>query len=430
MKRIFFLILSIPLLLVGCHKDPPDTPPVVTVDFPSANSTFNVIDTVNFKVRITDDEDILNLKISLQDDAFTPVGNSQNWSINLRSATINDFFLINQPSLPSGNYYLVFEVTDNRDYTKKFVPITLYGIPKRLTNVILFTTNSQTTSIEILDTALQSINSIIFNSQFQDGMASSYQQNIFYLSQNGQLSVLDAETQGYYWSESNLNTLSHDYLGHLTTKNPYVLVPYNCCIRTYGNNGTFYRTYTIPAVEQRPVISFVSGNYLFVVTKPYINTPSRMYKYYFNTNVLADSYMLDYSFDPTTIIQANDDKIFIFGNIQGETKLYEYYFADNIVSTVDGLPAGSFYDAVKIDDQRTLISIDGNIYQLNPLTYSMININPALHGYNLDYNFLDNTIWLANGNELFVYTYPLYQQVGHIVTTDSIAKTGLLFNHD
>ncbi|MCD6366083.1 MAG: hypothetical protein J7L46_00940 [Bacteroidales bacterium] len=430
MKRIFFLILTIPLLLVGCHKDPPDTPPVVTIDFPGANSSFNVIDTVNFKVRITDDEDILNLKVSLVNNAFTPEGNPQSWSINLRSATINDFFLINQPSLPSGNYYLVFEVTDNRDYTKKFVPVTLNGIPKKLMNVILFTANSQTSTIEILDTALQSINSIIFNSQFQDGMASSYQQNIFYLSQNGQLSVLDAETQGYYWSESNLNTLSHDYLGHLTTENPYVLVPYNYCVRSYGNDGAFYRTYTIPSVEQRPVVSFVSGNYLFVVTKPYTNTPSRMYKYYFNTNVLADSYMLDYSFDPTTIIQANDDKIFIFGNIQGETKLYEYYFADNIVSTVDGLPAGSFYDAVKIDDQRTLISIDGNIYQLNPLTYSMININPALHGYNLDYNFLDNTIWLANGNELFVYTYPLYQQVGHIVTTDSIAKTGLLFNHD
>ena len=418
------------MLLVGCHKDPPDTPPTVTVDYPSANSTFDVIDTVNFKVRITDDEDILNLKVSLVDDAFTPVGSQQNWTINLRSATINDFFLINQPSLPSGTYYLVFEATDNRDYTKKFVPVTLNGIPKKLTNVILFTTNSQASTIEVLDTALQSVNSIVFNNQFQDGLASSYQQNIFYLSQNGQLSVLDAATQGYYWSESDLNSLGHDYLGHLTTANPYVLVPYNCCIRSYGNDGTFYRTYTIPAIEQRPVVSFVSGNYLFVVTKPYTNTPSRMYKYYFNTNVLADSYMLDYSFDPTTIVQPNDDKIFIFGNIQGETKLYEYYFADNIVSSVDGLPAGSFYDAVKIDDQRILISINGNIYQINPLTYSMININPALHGYDLNYDFLDNTIWLADGNELFVYTYPLYQQTGHVITTDSIAKIELLFNHD
>ena len=416
--------------MAGCHKDPPDTPPVVTVDFPAPNSSFDVIDTVNFKVRITDDENIISLKVSLVDDAFTPVENSQSWSINLRAATINDIFLINQPSLPSGNYYLVFKATDNRDYTKKFVPVTLNGIPKKLTNVILFTTNSQSSTIDILDSTFQSVNSIIFNNQFQDGIASSYQQNIFYLNKNGQLSVFDASTQDYYWSESNLNTLSHDYLGHLASENPYVLVPYSCCVRSYGNDGTFYRTYTIPAIEQRPVVSFVSGNYLFVVTKPYTNTPSRMYKYYFNTNVLADSYMLDYFFDPTSIVQPNDDKIFIFGNIQGETKLYEYYFADNIVSTVDGLPTGSFYDAVKIDDQRILISIDGNIYQLNPLTYSMIDINPALHGYDLDYDFLDNTIWLANGNELFVYTYPQYQQVGYATTTDSIAKIGLLFNHD
>ena len=139
--------------------------------------------------------------------------------------------------------------------------------------------------------------------------------------------------------------------------------------------------------------------------------------------------MLDYFFDPAAIVQPDDDKIFIFGNIQGEAKLYEYYFADNIISSVDGLPAGLFYDAVKTDDQRILVSIDGNIYQLNPLSYSIINIS-ALHGHNLNYNSPDNTIWLANGNELFVYTYPLYQQVGHFVTTDSIAKTELLFNHD
>lgn len=430
MKRISFLILVIPLLLSGCHKDPHDTPPVITVDFPEPNASFDVIDTINFKVRITDDENIISLKVFLVDDAFTPIGNSQSRSVHLRATTINDIFLINQPSLPSGNYYLVFKATDNRNYTKKFVPITLNGIPKKLTNIILFTTNNQTSTINILDTMFQPVNAIVSNSQFQDGMANSYQQNIFYLSKNGQLSVFDASTQDYYWSESDLNALSHDYLGHLASKNPYELVPYSYCIRSYGSNGTFYRSYIIPEVKQRPVISFVSGNYLFVVTKPYTNTHSWMYKYYFNTNVLADSYMLDYSFDPVTIIQPNDDKIFIFGNIQGETKLYEYYFADNIVSAVDGLPTDSFCDAVKIDDQRILISVNGNIYQLNPLTYSMISANPALHGYDLDYNFVDNTIWIANGNELFIYTYPQYQQVGHAVTTDSIAKIGLLFNHD
>lgn len=430
MRRSFYLILIVSFFLVACHKDPPDTPPTVTIDYPSANSLFDVIDTIPFKVRITDDENILSLKVSLVDDVFTPTGEQQSWSINLRSATINDFFLINQSSLPTGDYFLVFEAIDARDNTKKFVPVTLTGIPKKLENTILFTTNGQTSTIDILDTGLQSTNTIVFSSLFQDGMVSSYQQNIFYLGQNGQLSVYDAATQSYYWSESNLNSLSHDFLGHLTIENPYMLVPYNCCIRSYGNDGTFYRTYTIPAIEQRPVVSFVSGNYLFVITKPYTNTPSRMYKYYFNTNVLADYYMLDYSFDPQVIVQADDDKIFIFGNIQGETKLYEYYISDNIVSSVDGLPTGTFYDAVRIDDQKILASIDGNIYQLNSLTYSMININPMLHGYDLNFNFLNNTICLANGHELFVYTYPQYQQVGHVVTTDSIAKVGLLFNHD
>ena len=430
MKKVFYLIFIIPLLLVACHKDPPDTPPTITVDFPSANATFSVVDTINFKVRITDDENISSLKVSLVDDASTPTGDQQTWPINLRSTTINDNFIINQPSLPSGNYYIEFKATDNRDYTKKFVPVTLNGIPKKLLNTVLFSTNNQTSTIEIFDTLLQSVNSIVFNSVFQDGTVSSYQQNIFYLSQNGQLSVYDAPTQDYHWSVSGLNSLGHNFLGHLTVENPYVLVPYNWCIRSYGIDGTFYRTYTIPAIEQRPVISLVSGNYLFVVTKPYTNTPSRIYKYYFNTNVLADSYMLDYSFDPATIIQVNDEKIFIFGNIQGETKLYEYYFSDNVVSTVDGLPTGTFYDAFKIDDQTILVSIDGNIYQLNPLTYSLININPALHGYDIEYNALDHTIWLADGNELFAYTYPQYQQVGHATVTDSITKVKLLFNHD
>jgi|GEM_PF-5050735 len=430
MRKIFYLIFIIPLFLVACHKDPPDTPPAVTVDFPSANATFSVVDTINFKVRITDDENISSLKVSLVDDAFTPTGDQQIWPVNLRSTTINDNFIINQPSLPSGNYYIVFKATDNRNYTKKFLPVTLNGIPKKLLNTVLFSSNNQTSTIDILDTLLQSVNSIVFNSVFQDGTVSSYQQNIFYMSQNGQLSVYYAPTQDYYWSVTDLNSLGHNFLGHLTIENPYVLVPYNCCIRSYGSDGTFYRTYTIPAIEQRPVISLVSGNYLFVVTKPYTNTHSRIYKYYFNTNVLADSYMLDYSFDPATIIQVNDEKIFIFGNILGETKLYEYYFSDNIVSTVDGLPAGTFYDALRIDVQRILVSIDGNIYQLNPLTYSMISINPALHGYDIEYNDLNHTIWLADGNELFGYTYPQYQQVGHTILTDSITKVKLLFNHD
>ncbi|HIE16100.1 MAG TPA: hypothetical protein EYP69_04150 [Bacteroidales bacterium] len=297
-------------------------------------------------------------------------------------------------------------------------------------NLILFTTNGQTSRIEVLDTAFQSVNTIIVNSLFQDGLVSSYQQNIFYLNTNGFLSVYDAETQGYNWSVSSLNSLGHNFLGHLSEADPYVLVPYDCCLRTYGNDGSFYRTYTIPSMEQRPVVSFVVDNYLFVVTKPYTNVPSRIYKYYFNTNMLADSYMLDYYFDPVTIIQPDDSKIFIFGNIQGETKLYEYFFTDNIVSSVAGLPQNIFYDAVKIDDQHVLASIGGNVYQLNPLTYSMISITPGLRGYDLNYNALDSTVWLANGNELFVYTYPQYQQLGHISVTDSIAKIGLLFNHN
>lgn len=430
MRKLLLLFMTLQLVLLGCRHEEPDTPPLITVYFPSDNSNYDAVDTVYFKVSITNDENINTLEIYITDQNNNIQGNKQVWTINKRAETITDYFYINIPSAISGSYYIVFNATDSRDNTKRFVPITLNGIPKVMNKVALFTTNNLNSHIEILDTGFNPVNTIYVNNQFEDGIISSYQQNIMFLSKSGQLSVYDATTLSYLWSVTDINSLTHPFLGHLSLANPYVLVPYSFCIRSYDRSGTYFRTYTIPALEQRPVYSFVSDNYLFVVTKSYNNTPSRMYKFYFNTNQLADSYMLSYDFDPVKIIQTDDDKLFIFGNIQGQVKLYEYYIQENILSQVTGLPDKQFYDAIRVDDQRLIVSMNGMLYQLNSQTYTIIAINGLLHGYDLEYDMNDQTIWIANGNELFVYTYPNYQPVGYADVSDSIAKISILYNHD
>ncbi|GIV42648.1 MAG: hypothetical protein KatS3mg034_1958 [Vicingaceae bacterium] len=133
--RLFLMFLSISSCFVifvsSCKKK--DQAPLINFNSPYENSTFKNMDTIPLQLMVSDDRKVENVVISLyKSDNNAPIGSSVIITVNKKEDEIYTDFIINEPTLPAGSYYLKAQAFDGKQYGNDYVYINIQSDTKTI----------------------------------------------------------------------------------------------------------------------------------------------------------------------------------------------------------------------------------------------------------------------------------------------------------
>jgi hypothetical protein len=128
--------------LSSCKDDEDEVSPRVTIQLPFENQVFSSIDTIEASATITDNEQLTSVELEILDLDFNQVATKQSYPASGTTFNFGQFFPIDAPQLPTGDYYLAFRANDGSNVGSGFVKIKINAIPRELEGVTILTTES------------------------------------------------------------------------------------------------------------------------------------------------------------------------------------------------------------------------------------------------------------------------------------------------
>ena len=165
--------------LSSCKDDEDEVPPRITIQAPFENQVFSSTDTIEAAATITDNEQITSVELEILDLDFNQVATRQSYPASGSTLNFGQFFPINAPQLPTGDYYLAFRANDGNNAGSAFVKIKINAIPRALEGVLILTSESNQSYIYYRDADDDQFE--VVKNFFSDavGGALNFRQNIF-----------------------------------------------------------------------------------------------------------------------------------------------------------------------------------------------------------------------------------------------------------
>ncbi len=216
-----FVIILILLTFFACKKDKKNHLPVVSIQLPIENATYNSIDTIKVKARVSDiDEEELRVSIFITDEKNVPVSASL---LIKSSGMIDTSYYLSERWLSTGNYYLVVLASDGKDVVSARVKINIIMKPPTLKGMVVGVKNSSWVDVYYVDTMYQR-NKILVATNVIDGIYNSQANQLVLLYSTGQMAGYQASEYYELYRVSQLNKIGSPYKGMLYWKYPYVYV--------------------------------------------------------------------------------------------------------------------------------------------------------------------------------------------------------------
>jgi len=127
---LFFLFIS--LLFLGCKEEKDQILPTISVIEPNDNSIYNVLDFVRVRASISDNENLEEVFVQLEDlGSGRRVGKTIAFTPNSSSFELDVLYEITDTLLNSGDYYFRIQAYDGENINSAFASIRLIGIPRK-----------------------------------------------------------------------------------------------------------------------------------------------------------------------------------------------------------------------------------------------------------------------------------------------------------
>lgn len=131
--------MSILISLQSCKDDKDEMSPRVTIESPYEHQNFSAVDTITIFANITDNEQIKSVEVSLVDTEYNSLGVSRTYQVSGSSVSFLTDFILDEPFLNSGLYYLAVRANDGENIGSGYVQIHLTAIPREIENYLVVT---------------------------------------------------------------------------------------------------------------------------------------------------------------------------------------------------------------------------------------------------------------------------------------------------
>ena len=131
LKHSRYLIISLLIIIITSCKKEVNSDPQIVIISPTENQQFNVLDTIQVKCIVCDDNGIENIKTVLVNESLIPVLNPVNYYPQTENKNIDLEILypLDDIHLESGKYFILVRAFDGTHFKNKYVSINLDEVP-------------------------------------------------------------------------------------------------------------------------------------------------------------------------------------------------------------------------------------------------------------------------------------------------------------
>jgi len=426
MKKIFLLSLLLPLFLFSCKKKD-DISPYVQISSPSANASFNVLDTLAVVGTVSDNEQLEYIRISLLNENNIAVATVVTLFPPANEYTLNREFIIDNILLESGTYNLVITASDGENETKKYIPLYLNEVARELTG-ILFVEAPSANSVNVKKIKPDlSVQQVAFSEgDFSSAAISSFNQ-CFYLagSETGSLRAFEMLNNTELWNIPANPLSGAPYFSDVFEEDGWLYVSfYDGTIKAYDKNGTVKQQIDVSGYKLLKI--YKQDNLIFSEQKLTGTTNRRLVVY--DATSAAEIQNVPLDMEIVSFCKRNDNNIFIFGNSGTQGSMKNYVISDNGFWEPHVLPVGMVLSAVRIDDNTFIIGHETGVYKYTYNPNSLTDYIQSVAASAIKYETLSNLIVLSEGSSVKIYNYSNVSLLNTVAAASEIKSIDLLYN--
>ncbi len=416
--------------LISCKKDIDETGPVIKVNTPFENQSFNVYDYVAVNASITDDTRLTAVSVSLlnANEGFAHV--SVPVPITSPSMTLNLQYLLDNIHLETGIYYIKISATDGENNSNVFQKIYLIEIPKQLKKIFLVSKSASTqTNLSNIDSTFSSITPFhSFSGDYLSSSISSYYQQAYMCGNfSGNFTGHSLLYNSPKFTVAAIVSPNPYFTGYFNTDRYSYVSRYDGNIKGYDYSGAVFYSATAIAGYYSKNICFNDGH-LIAEEKEIFSTSKKLVTY-FPTGSQEKNCPL--AQDVLQLCEKNSSNVFVFGNIGGQATIQLFDRINNNLWSPYPFPlaSGSLLCVLQLDSDTYLLGhSNGIIYKYQ---YSMNSVTSYLSGYTavkMKFDEVNNRLYVVEANQVSSFDYSTLALVNSINSSETILDLHFLYN--
>lgn len=418
------------MLLIQCKKDNDAAPPIVIISSPHESQAFGVYDTFTIKADISDDKQLISINIKLLNEQQAVMQEAVTFTISGNKFSLERKYTLYDVYLPTGYYYLRIEASDGSNVGVGYVKIYVHETPTVRRAIYAITQTSSTLNVVQIDSALNAVNMLSFNSDYSGSGISSYYQYL-YVSGNytGSVKGIDVQSNVIKWSVDPQVSGNQNFTSVYTEGNRTYVSYYSGFVKAFDHYGTsIYQTQMAPDGFY-PIKVIANGDHVLVEIKDKTSTSRKLITYLASTGLGTQEKYFDKVI--VDFVARNSNEVFIFSNNAGQGSMELFYITSNSFYIPHLIPAGKIWSAVQIDGDNYLIGHDdGNIYRYQYSQNSLTTLITGVKAYKMRYDVVNNQLIIADAKSVKLYNYsPSITTLANTVfLADTILDVHVLFN--
>ncbi|MGL5889191.1 MAG: hypothetical protein ACRC3B_04865, partial [Bacteroidia bacterium] len=184
MRALLLVFLTL-LFVVSCRQGNDEQPPEITILQPTSIVNASTFDTLHLELKFTDNEQLTEYIVRVVNTSLVPVFPSVVQSLSGREQTVSLSYLLDDPRVASGNFYIEVQLSDGFNTVRKFSQLQFTQLPRELKG-FCFVTQPQAfqTAVYRSDTSWQPQQLAQYPHDFGDMALSSWWQQVYVCGSN------------------------------------------------------------------------------------------------------------------------------------------------------------------------------------------------------------------------------------------------------
>ena len=414
-------------MITSCKKEVDSDPQIVIIS-PTENQQFNVLDTIQVKCIVCDDNGIENIKTVLVNESLIPVLNPVNYYPQTENKNIDLEILypVDDIHLESGKYFILVRAFDGTNFKNKYVSINLDEVPKELEKLIVLTKpDNFTTNVFSVNPVFEIEEMFVIDGDYiSSDISSKYRQIYFTGNIPCKLFVFDlAENELDWWVDA--------YMPYPVFSNVYY---YDATVYTSSENGniTGYNNVGIVNLstdfntDSIPTKLLIHGD--FILSDLKLRTgPQRLIATYYLVSGIKKQQIIT-NFKVIDFYSVDDNNIIVFAEQNNTGKIFIYNVTENYISEPVFIFNDEIISTAIINKSNFLVGTNNTILLFDLSNYSTTSVIKGITASQLEYDELNEIIFATDMNNINFFQYPSGDLIKCVNTQDTILNIHLLYN--
>jgi len=412
------------ITLFSCNKESTHFP-MVTVEEPFLNASFNVGDTIIVKATASDPT-LRKIQLTLVNDKFAPVLSSINIPFTGSQANFTRHLVIDNYDLPTGKYFVRVKAFNDQTSASGFKEVGVTGIPLVRLGWNVACSDGFDSRIYFIPSNGQKELAYQWSSDFS-GMATWPREKriIFCPSKTGKMSFIENENYGEVYSEPTQQVGGSSTFGGAELTELGVAIFYtNGFVKIKDRVGVNKLNMALPTGFSAYYLKQLGQYYFVFAEKPSVGY--RVFKYSAINGVFVSQYNMgnfrvDYAAE-------NDGYLAVFGNYNGNAKSYELYTDGSFVE-LHPMPNTTLNSAVQMQTHVFALAMADGLYKLD-LTNQLLSPVSGVNflAEHLGFDSENNELIMSKGINLRIYDSQTWLVKRSLNLPLTIKKHELVYN--